>query len=74
MNSPGDITPDEVQSLFERLKKEAEASATISTLTAISQESSARAHRKPEEIRLWVMPMQAVRGRQMEGPRHYLPL
>jgi ferredoxin-thioredoxin reductase catalytic subunit len=26
MNSPGDITPDEVQSLFERLKKEAEAS------------------------------------------------
>jgi len=26
MNSPGDITPDEVQSLFERLEKEAEAS------------------------------------------------
>jgi ferredoxin-thioredoxin reductase catalytic subunit len=26
MNSPGDITSDEVQSLFERLKKEAEAS------------------------------------------------
>ena len=26
MNSPGDITPDEVQILFERLKKEAEAS------------------------------------------------
>jgi ferredoxin-thioredoxin reductase catalytic subunit len=26
LNNPGDITPDEVQSLFERLKKEAEAS------------------------------------------------
>ena len=26
MNSPGDITPDEVQILFERLNKEAEAS------------------------------------------------